>query len=294
MDSEILDLARGLLSGVKIPAQIIELPYEGGELFDRGLRKSLYCSESASDIYHRDFTRNVTRACGLSPLCWCTDRFGCEYVILALPDAFGRAVFMAGPFSCVQFTPARVLELCLQASVPPAHKEFMNQYYSSLPVVAGAAWIENLFTLLAERFWPGRGVSLRYLKDTSNYGEPFPVSALSPTPGIMEYMEKKYDSELRLMSYISAGDAERVANICRRLKLSAVKRRFPDPLREHKDDLIMLNTMCRLAARQGGVHPVYLDRESNQYQSLVERAADTEELDRIYREIPLRDRKSVV
>ena len=122
-----------------------------------------------------------------------------------------------------------------------------------------------------------------YLSDSA---PPFTASVDSPTTQSLAYMEQKYESEDYLMKCIINGDLESIAKIQSHLNLSEIKQRYPNSLRDHKNNLLIFNTICRKAAQYGGVHPIYLDTQTNKYINRIESVANLKELNSLYREMP--------
>lgn len=54
------------------------------------------------------------------------------------------------------------------------------------------------------------------------------------------------------------------------------------PIRSSKNIGFVLNTMCRIAAERGGVHPVYLHNISERYAIMIERAKTFPQLKQLY------------
>ena len=217
-----------------------------------------------------------------------SDCFGCEYIFLKLPHTEPPSVLAVGPFSYAPFTNQYILNLCRQNQLPESHWDFIQQYYFSLPVVNEKPWMEGLIFTLAQELWGDKTRSITRLSDSGRSLPMFTASVESPTAQSLDYMEKKYGSEDFLMKCITAGDIEKIKEIRQRLDLSTIRQRFPNSLRDQKNNLLVFNTICRKAAQYGGVHPIYLDTQSTKYASRIEYAANIKELNSLYRDIPLR------
>lgn len=57
-----------------------------------------------------------------------------------------------------------------------------------------------------------------------------------------------------------------------------VKQRFPDNIRDRKNMLITLNTLCRKAAEYGHVHPIYLHEILQKYVIKIENSTNINQL----------------
>ena len=88
----------------------------------------------------------------------------------------------------------------------------------------------------------------------------------------MQLVEKRYEMENRLMELVRKGHTQKVQQALGSFSQSALERRI-DPTRDAKNYSIILNTLMRKAAEQGGVHPMYIDRLSSEYALRIERIA---------------------
>lgn len=102
----------------------------------------------------------------------------------------------------------------------------------------------------------------------------------------MQHLEKRYELEARLMQAVSAGQVHKaelaIAQIIqlsgRQLSKQAVQQasvrsfeqRTPNSLRNLKNYLFVLNTILRIAAANGSVHPYHIDRISSHYARKIE------------------------
>jgi two-component system, response regulator YesN len=93
----------------------------------------------------------------------------------------------------------------------------------------------------------------------------------------------RYELEAKIMRLISTGDIngmrgwiEETSNREDESKgfYSKVKRIHSDPLRDRKNGLIIRNTFCRIAAKNGGLPPLYVHIISEKYALMIE-AADS-------------------
>lgn len=283
----LLTFTQSILSEMRIRSQLVSFPFTWEDNFDNGLRKAIY-TDSDYQIFRRDIAVIYQKICEEHILSRCTDRFGCEYIFLRLPETSGPVFFVAGPFTYTPFTVVRAYDYCQRAGLPEDFQDFMQQYYVSLPVISEEHWMESLTGTLARSLWGDQKLSMPHLVDhpgKEHFKDNIDVLP-APTPSTAAYMESKYGSEDRLSSYIIDGNLEKIEEIRHRLCLKSIKQHFPDSLRDQKNNLIMFNTICRKAAQLGGVHPVWIDTEVNKFTTRIEYAVSLKQLDSIFREIP--------
>ncbi|MCD8141846.1 MAG: AraC family transcriptional regulator [Clostridiales bacterium] len=99
----------------------------------------------------------------------------------------------------------------------------------------------------------------------------------------LEAITFRYNYEQELMKAVTAGDRVWVQNLNQKwkenLQYCDFSYRLPeDPLRVQKNNLVILNTLMRVAAYNGGLPPLYLHIISEKYAKAIERASSVEEL----------------
>jgi YesN/AraC family two-component response regulator len=101
----------------------------------------------------------------------------------------------------------------------------------------------------------------------------------------MQAMERRYAFENELMQAVSLGQLHKERLLHAAMDAMSFERRLPDQLRNAKNYDIIMNTLLRKAAEQGGVHPVYLDRVSSSFASRIEQLHSTSENASLMREM---------
>lgn len=82
-----------------------------------------------------------------------------------------------------------------------------------------------------------------------------------PTKQSIEVLEQRYNDESLLMEYVAHGDFASIDKLAH-LNSSGIKPRLSDSIRDRKNFMIILNTLCRKAAQSAYVHPIHLDEIS--------------------------------
>lgn len=283
----LLSFTQSILSEMRICSKLLSSPFHWDEHFDNELRKSIY-----KESEYLAFCRNVSDMFGYIYeefiLSRYTDRFGCEYIFLRIPNTDAPTLFIAGPFTYVPFTVMRAVDYCQRAELPESFQDFMQRYYVSLPVIPDEYWMESLMGTLTRFLWGEQKLSMPHITLDSGQ-EKFiinPDLQITSTPSAAAYIDSIYEVEDRLCSYISSGNLEKIEEVRKHMSLNSVKQHFPGSIRDQKNNLIMFNTISRKAAQYGGVHPIYIDTEANKLTARIECAVSIKELDSIFHEIP--------
>ena len=193
-----------------------------------------------------------------------TDGWRLSYLIVPLTS--GTCV--VGPFTTTALTSQVVTTVLAQNHLTVSEQHQLTQLYDALPMLS-AAEVQATGTVVATLWhYPPLTTSCQTLT--------VPLPTLSnPLPAIdsPRMIEQNYRTEAQLMATISAGDTAGISEYFRPMTatLTLFQNRLPNqPLRSCKNMCLVSNTINRIAARQGGVHPAYLDRLSEKYARLVE------------------------
>ena len=288
MWQDLLAFTQSVLAEMGVASRILTAPFQFIADSDYGLRKALYTQGTDYEDFCKQMPHSLQELYDQYPVLSFTDRYGCESFYIRLPDADTPSLFCIGPFTYTFFTGERIAELLKRAHIPEHLHDFMRQYYLSLPVVASEHFLESLLYTLIKSFWPDEKIELHHISEPKEYEQSYSPDPVFPTANTFAYMERQYEKEDTLMYYISTGNLDEVEKFCSHMSLSSLSLRIPDLLRNHKNNLIIFNTLCRKAAQSGGVHPVYLDSESNKIAQRIENALSLKELEGLFRNMPRR------
>ena len=86
----------------------------------------------------------------------------------------------------------------------------------------------------------------------------------------IQAIDQRYAFENELLYAVSHGQLHKESLFFSAVQDSVYERRLSDPLRDAKNYCIIMNTLLRKAAENGGVHPIYLDRISSAFAAKIE------------------------
>jgi YesN/AraC family two-component response regulator len=95
----------------------------------------------------------------------------------------------------------------------------------------------------------------------------------------------RYAFENELIRAVSLGQQHKETLLVAKLNENMFERRVSDPLRNAKNYCIIMNTLLRKAAEDGGVHPIYIDSTSSKFAMRIELLPDTKACSYILREM---------
>ena len=101
----------------------------------------------------------------------------------------------------------------------------------------------------------------------------------------MQLMEQRYAYENELIRAVTLGQQHKEKILLAAFNDQMFERRTHDAVRNAKNYCIIMNTLLRKAAEDGGVHPIYIDSTSSKFAMRIELLADTKACSYIMREM---------
>lgn len=203
-----------------------------------------------------------------------TDAFLCSYLLLELPEREERTFLSVGPYLAVEMNRNQLLEQAERLGLSEDGTAVLEHHYATMPQMTEQAVYAPLETF-CERLWGRDGYTMVDVNQEL-YQTEAPVLTAIPretpeeTLRKMEEMERRYAYENELMRAVSLGLTQRGEMLLTSFSSFAFERRLADPVRNLKNYAIIMNTLLRKAAEQGGVHPLYLDNRSSEYARKIE------------------------
>lgn len=289
MQEDLLAFVRKILLDARIKSYLVPTPYQWDEQFDAGLRKAIFQNTDSQKADLKDFfTSYMQTFVSSNTIKSISDEYHCEYLCLKLPDESQQSILLIGPFTYEVLNVARISQLCNDAQIPANLLNFMQQYYASIPYVADEKWIRSLLKRLAEAFWgplDDLGIDHFRMRPDSSVEVSYRTEIPEPSIETIANLEFRYRNEERMMEMISNGDYASIEKMVEDYELPKPIQRFDDSLRDTKNGLIILNTLCRKAAQRGHVHPVYLDDVSKKFALKIEYCNSMQQLDQYQKEM---------
>lgn len=163
----------------------------------------------------------------------------------------------------------------------------MEEFYTRVPTIPDDSLFYAMIYTLCEKLWEHE---LRVQKLDINWEisqhESYHPSQTAQNRGAllkaMEQVERRYELEEQMIHAVSLGDMTILD------KFSSprfISRRLADPVRNWKKYCIIMNTILRKAAQQGGVHPYDLDRVSSQFAEKIELLPTTDKANQLMKEM---------
>lgn len=241
---------------------------------DMGIRRFLGQEESYDHLFGK-----LPFQVEDNTICKITDSFLCRYLFLRLPGKENR-VMLVGPYMTTQLSREQMLGEAERNGIPPARFRQLEAFYGSVPVLADEGGLMALITAYADLLWGGsEKYTMVDLSEELESTAPLTLRGvpLSPDQALldMETMERRYAYENKLLKAVSQGLRHKADSMMSNMSQFAIEQRVADPVRNLKNYCIIMNTLLRKAAEQGGVHPLYIDSVSSDFARRIELIGST-------------------
>ena len=260
-----LDFFRKILNNYRINSCLIKDYDTSYREADRGLRDYLGMQDDYNQLFctpHETIKEN-----GIYKI---TDSFYCNYIFIILPDS--SATFIAGPYIDVDLSQKMIMEMAEKNSIPSNIISQIQKYYTSIPVYTDKDTVLSLFNTLGELLW-GSTENFTFQSISMIYRNQY-------FPQIVKNLEAKTDDALLAMQMLERryeGMTHQAEQILSKSSALMLEMRVSDPVRNIKNYSIIVNTLLRKAAEQGGVHPLYIDGVSTDFAKRIECIKSVEE-----------------
>lgn len=215
----------------------------------------------------------------------------CSYLLFRLPDTNPPVYAYIGPYSQEAVSQEDILKLAEKFQVGPGNLRQLEQFYHDLPVIPSENTILTILYTLGERMW-GSMDNFSLQKSTNFFvAEMDPVipapDAKTPEEALlsMQILEKRYEVEHQLSQAISNGQLHKAEMYFEKLSNRQYEERASTHLRTLKNYGLAMNTVFRIAAENGAVHPLHIDNISARYAKRIEAVASEAECTSLMKEM---------
>ena len=202
-----------------------------------------------------------------------------NYVILRTPVKSEKNLLFIGPYLSAHVTPNDVMKIAEKLGFAPSTQRVLQDYYSALPIITDSDRLFTVIDTFCEHIWETNAFSIVEIDGIfSHVSVPEEHTQadndLTDTLARMEMMEMRYAFENELIRAVVFGQQHTEKILSTIFNEQMFEKRLPDSLRNAKNYCIIMNTLLRKAAEQGGVHPLYIDRTSSAFAKDIEALAD--------------------
>ena len=219
-----------------------------------------------------------------------SDEFKFQYIYMRLPVLSERNILVIGPYLSAPLSSKDILEIGERAGIPLTAQKPLKEYYLSVPILTDGDRLLVMIDTFCEMIW--ETPSFAIVEVSKKHGPS--VASISPTShgesfdeieANIKVMEMRYAFENELIRAVSLGQQHKESILVSQLNENMFERRAADPLRNAKNYCIIMNTLLRKAAEDGGVHPIYIDSISSKFALRIELLPDTKACSSMMREM---------
>ena len=213
-----------------------------------------------------------------------------RYLLMRLPLDEEKNLLFVGPYLTVALDEGEIMKIEERLGLSPGAHRFLVEYYSSLPIVSESDRIDLFIDTFLERVWPSLSINLVEIdlgdRESLSLAERVGrTDDFDETIANIERMERRYAFESEMMQAVKLGQRQKEATLLAALNDQIFEKRLQDTLRNAKNYCIIMNTLLRKAAEEGGVHPLYIDRASSSFAAKIESTVDMKAIFEVMREM---------
>jgi len=204
-----------------------------------------------------------------------SDALGLSYIFFILPESSRSEYFFIGPYTRTDISQRQIMEIAESNGLSPKNQRYLEEYYRSIPVLPENSHIFTMLDTFCEFIWHSPSFSVvdmdrEWQTPASPINEPSRSEGFDDVLVNMVALEKRYSYENELMRAVERGQLHGEFSFPTGMTEQILERRTTDSLRNIKNYMIIMNTLLRKAAQNGGVHPMYLDRVSSSFAVKIE------------------------
>lgn len=278
MNNEEYQFLRNMLYVHGVSIHVFQAPYTAFDLFDMGLRKSLFL-----DYDYMQVKQRLSVYCRQGIIYKVKDVFGVHYIVLTNSDIEKDAVFMiAGPYLEQDDKPSPE-EIVNKNKMELYHNTVLKEYYNSIPQCADIG--STIYTFM-NYFVKEDQFRMDYLElefGEQRDGMEFQIDTQNDFT--MELIEERYQFEDVLLQAIEDGDQTKAMLAMSEIGKFRLESRSDDYFRDFQNMMLTLNVLFRKSVQRARVHPAHIDAVSAAFARRIEVSRNRGELSELMREM---------
>ncbi len=217
------------------------------------------------------------------------DIFNISYIYFLLPEMPQDTVVFIGPFITNTVSQADFLKICEKAKILPKNQTIFSEYYHSIPVISKSSHLLIMLDTFCEKIWGTDNFTL-YDVAQERISPISPIneensSEITQTLASINLMQQRYNYENKLIEAVKLGQIHKADLLFSGIEEISFEKRTQDPLRDMKNYCIIMNTLFRKAAENGGVMPIYIDKVSSNFAIQIEQISNISDIKRLMKDI---------
>ncbi len=269
--SETLDFFLTILENLRIPAHILQEPYNMDSVSAFSIRKIAY-----PKMNYENFSNRFFQSCKSNTIYQAFDEFFFHYLILMLPDNKESSFLVIGPYALEPFTETDILNKAQEFNIPPESYPLFKQCYETVPILSDSSTLFTLVNSYASTLWGSMdSFVMEELTNLTTFTDAVADNLLSAETAeelihSMKNADIRYAAENEFLQIIAQGQTHKIEMYLNEINLSSSEQRHVDKVRNAKNYAIIMNTLLRKTVEQSTVPPVHIDRVSSAFAKKIE------------------------
>lgn len=216
-----------------------------------------------------------------------TDPIECHFIFLLLPWKKQKTVLAIGPYFTGEQSDENLLIQAEKIHLPPKLFMQLKDFCSAIPLIQDPTAIFAILETFFEHIFGG--IDRFAIIELGQQEAVLSPGMVSEAESVLQdgfaqrraKLEIRYQYEHQLFEAVRHGLTHKAELMFNGLTHFSFEQRLADPVRNLKNYCIIMNTLCRKAAEEGGVHPLFLDRMSSDFAKQIERKKDVDEIQKL-------------
>ena len=284
MNRQLIDCISVMLeTTLNVDSQVINLKGFDISEIDMDLRSKIAGTRSPLEVtLSSTMTENLKKQEDQKRIFCFTDSFGVDYASILFREDETDRIFQIGPVFLNDLkNPDFVPDILSKNKLTSDFTVPLTEYYYHLPFVNQPTYIA-VINGIAGILFGGNDYDVVFIDENISVHdvlyEPKPNSADDLASSVLE---ERYNIENQMLNAVSRGDRREAMRYHSEFRKNKMRPRSADHVRDQRNYMIIMNTLCRKAAQEGGVHPMQLNSISRDFALQIEEASGTEELNEI-------------
>lgn len=279
MNIDILELYQAIFKQQGIQFLMLDDTFQNISKIDYELRQSIY-----HNYHYAAFISVLEQLVPDDPVLFFHDRLKISYCALLLPEKwqeeYQTKYIMIGPTLDYVCEVNEIKSIVQQNKIPQKHVDTCLEFFHRIPTITpqstGLAMLRPLL-----QYAYGNSIQYRFLEfapDSADLEQLIPDED-SSIP--LAALENRYYIENQMLNAVSNGDNVLALDWYQKFTTLKIVPRSYDPIRNHKNMMVILNTLLRKTMERVNVHPYYIDQLSTEYAMKIERCVSMKQLDNL-------------
>lgn len=278
MKTDLIQLYQNILDAQGIQFLLLSDTFSGLEQSDYGFRKKIY-----ENYDYQTFINSIIHNFQSSKILFFQDDFQLDYCFFELPlplqEEYEGKYILIGPVIFRFMTNANLQHILQAHQFPVALEKDFLEFYNRIPTLpTHDFWISLLMPLLRPLFGTNANFPFLDISDSLNQDSPLQAASVSEELSF-DAIEARYAAENKMLQSVKLGNTDDAITWYHKFRQFNLSARTPDALRNHKNWLIILNSVLRKAVEAADVHPYYIDKISTEFAIKIESVNSTTQLE---------------